>query len=78
MRYSVEASWVVTLALRLNGFAEDVSSCRTFDDEVCPQHWVLSKTILSIIPLRHYSLESLTVHKAPGLFFFSPEVPPLI
>jgi hypothetical protein len=40
--------------------------------------WVLSKLIPSVIPLRHYSLESLTAHKTPALFFFSPEVPPLM
>jgi hypothetical protein len=38
--------------------------------------WVLCKLIPTVIPLRHYSLESLTMHKTPGLFFFSPEVPP--
>jgi hypothetical protein len=40
--------------------------------------WVLSKLILSVIPLRYYSPESLTAHKTPCLFFFFPEVPPLM
>jgi hypothetical protein len=40
--------------------------------------WVLSKSIPSFIPLRYYSPESLTAHKTPGLFFFSPEVLPLM
>jgi hypothetical protein len=39
---------------------------------------VLSKLILSVIPLCYYSLESLIAHKTPDLFFFSPEVPPLV
>ena len=40
--------------------------------------WVLSKTILSIIPLRHYSLESLTMHNTPWPLLLLPEVPPLM
>jgi hypothetical protein len=40
--------------------------------------WVLSKLIPTVIPLRHYFLESLTMHKTLWLYFFSPEVPPLM
>jgi hypothetical protein len=37
--------------------------------------WVLSKTIPSVIPLRHYSLESLTMHKTPWPLLLLPRGP---
>jgi hypothetical protein len=37
--------------------------------------WVLSKLIPSVIPLRHYSLESLTAHKTPWPFLLLPRGP---
>jgi hypothetical protein len=37
--------------------------------------WVLSKPIPSVIPLRHYSLESLTVHKTPWPLLLLPRGP---
>ena len=37
--------------------------------------WVLSKLIPSVIPLRHYSLESLTVHKTPWPLLLLPQGP---
>jgi hypothetical protein len=40
--------------------------------------WVLSKLLPSVIPLRHYSLESLTMHKTPWPLLLLPEVPSLI
>jgi hypothetical protein len=37
--------------------------------------WVLSKLIPTVIPLRHYSLESLTAHKTPWPFLLLPRGP---
>jgi hypothetical protein len=37
--------------------------------------WVLSKLILSVIPLRYYSPESLTAHKTPCPFLLLPRGP---
>jgi hypothetical protein len=37
--------------------------------------WVLSKLIPSVIPLRHYSLESLTMRKTPWPFLLLPRGP---
>jgi hypothetical protein len=37
--------------------------------------WVLSKLIPTVIPLRHYSLESLTMHKTPWPFLLLPRGP---
>jgi hypothetical protein len=37
--------------------------------------WVLSKSIHSFLPLRHYSLESLTAHKTPWPFLLLPRGP---
>jgi hypothetical protein len=38
--------------------------------------WAFPKTIPSLIPLRHYSFESLTLQNPPGFYLFFPEVPP--
>jgi hypothetical protein len=40
--------------------------------------WVLPKLTLSVIPLRYYSLESLTAHKTPWPFLLLPRGPPLV
>jgi hypothetical protein len=40
--------------------------------------WVLSKLNPTVIPLRHYSLESLTMHKTHWPLLLLPEVPPLM
>jgi hypothetical protein len=37
--------------------------------------WVLSKLIPLVIPLRHYSLESLTMHKTPWPLLLLPRGP---
>jgi hypothetical protein len=37
--------------------------------------WVLSKLILSVIPLRYYSLESLTFQNSPQPFLLLPRGP---